>query len=101
MNESLERQFHEQMRRVYREAAEFGYRPTYFLRMVEEQGGVLAAKNLLRKGITDGLERLTREGRLDISMEALVLKEPWSQLFTDEENGLAKWALENVGKVGK
>jgi hypothetical protein len=99
MSESLEKQFHDQMRRIYREASAFGYRPTYFLRMVEEYGGVMAARNLLRKGISDGLERLAREGRLDISMEALVLKEPWSELFSEEEKALARWALDTVEKL--
>lgn len=100
MSEDLKRRFHEEMRRTYREAAEFGYRPTYFLRMVEELGGVEAAKALLRKGISDGLERLAHEERLDISMEHLVLTEPWSQLFTDEEKKLARWALETVKAGG-
>jgi hypothetical protein len=67
--------------------------------MVEEYGGVMAARNLLRKGISDGLERLAREGRLDISMEALVLKEPWSELFSEEEKALARWALDTVEKL--
>ena len=98
MADDLEHQFHRQMLATYEEAASFGYYPTYFLKMVQNQGGILAAKNLLRKGISDGLKRLSGEGRLDISVENLVVTEPWDQLFTDEEKELARWALENVGK---
>ena len=99
MAEDLERGFHRKMLAIFDEAKSFGYNPTYFLQMVQNQGGVLAAKNLLRKGISDGLRRLSREGRLDISMESLVLTEPWVQLFTDEEKELASWALDNVDKI--
>lgn len=98
MADDLEHQFHQQMLATYEEASSFGYYPTYFLQMVQNQGGVLAAKNLLRKGISNGLKRLAREGRLDISMESLVLTEPCDQLFTDEEKEMARWALDNVGK---
>ena len=99
MTEDLERDFQHEMLAIYEQAKSFGYHPTYFLQMVQNQGGVLAAKNLLRKGISDGLSRLAREGRLDISMESLVLTEPWDQLFTEEEKKAARWALDNVDKV--
>ena len=42
------RGFHNEMLRIYEEAKEFGYTPTYFLGMVNELGGVAAAKRLLR-----------------------------------------------------
>lgn len=98
MTENLEQEFHRKMLSIYEEAATFGYHPTYFLQMVESQGGLKAAKTLVRKGISDGLKRLAREGRLDISVEKLVLTAPWDQLFTEEEKELAHWALNNVEK---
>lgn len=98
MTNDLEKDFHQEMLAIYEEATTFGYHPTYFVRMVQQHGGVDAAKQLLRKGITDGLKRLAKEGRLDISVEQLVLTEPWDQLFTAEEKELARWALDNVGK---
>ena len=45
---ALEERFHEEMLRIYREATEFDYYATYLLRMVNEQGGLTAAKQLLR-----------------------------------------------------
>ena len=66
--------FHQEMLNIYKEAAAFGYYPTYFLRMVTEQGGLAAARQLLRDGtVSDGFTRLWQEGRLDISVEAVVL----------------------------
>ena len=92
----LERQFTIKLRGIYNEAAKFGYRPTYFLRMVEKLGGLNTARALLQKGVSKGLMRLAEEHRLDISMESLVLTEPWSSLFTDEEKAQAQSALDSV-----
>ena len=91
-------QFHQEMLRIYKEAAEFGYRPTYFLRMVNGQGGLAAAQKLLRDGtVSDGFVRLWQEGRLDISVEAVVLDPQWRALFTSDELAVARSRLEDAG----
>ena len=36
-------------------------------------------------GYSEGLTRLWEEKRLNISMEATVLQEPWQALFTEDE----------------
>ena len=96
--EDSEKRFHEEMLRIYDEAAELGYRPTYFLRMVRERGGLDAAKQLLKGNeLSDGLVRLWELGRLDLSMEALVQADPWSTLFTFEELTQARQRLEQLG----
>ena len=94
---SLEDQFHAEMVRIYHEATEFGYYPNYFLRMVAEHGGLAAAKQLLNSGPTDGFVRLWEEGRLDLSVEALAIQEPWDDLFTDAELNEATKRLEDLG----
>ena len=82
----LQAQFHQEMLRIYDEASDFGYRPTYFRRMVNDHGGVQAAKILLAKDAPSyGFERLWEEGRLDLSVEALVLRQPWRGLFDLDE----------------
>ena len=82
----MEVQFHQEMLRIYDEAITFGYRPTYFRRMVIDHGGVQAAKILLGKDAPSyGFERLWEETRLDLTVEALVLREPWRGLFELEE----------------
>ena len=80
----LESQFHEEMLRIYDEATQFGYYPTRFRQMVEEHGGLGAAKLLLTSDTpSSGFERLWEEGRLDLSVEVLVLRTPWNALFAD------------------
>ncbi len=94
----LEDGFHQEMLRIYREAAEFGYHPSYFLQMVIDQGGVSAAKQLLISSKPQsGFARLWEEDRLDLSVEALVLQEPWTSLFTDDELTEARRRLEALG----
>ena len=95
-----EGRFHQEMLRICEEAKEFGYNPRYLQKMVMDEGGRGAAKRLLRRGVepTYGLVRLRHAGRLDISVEALVLREPsWSALFTHEELAEARRRLDELG----
>lgn len=94
----LEGRFQQEMLRIYEEAKEFDYNPTYFLRMVVEQGGLPAATQLLGgNGLSDGFVRLWEEQRLDLSVEALALREPWSALFGQEELAEARRRLDGAG----
>ena len=96
MNNNLEVDFHEAMVNIYHAAAELGYRPTYFLRMVNEHGGLAAAKRLLSTAESqEGLTKLWELGRLDISVEALVLEERWEILFSNDERRNALERLES------
>jgi len=82
----LENEFHRAMLATYDQAEELGYRATYFLQMVQEHGGVKAAKRLLAQPeVQPGLTRLWELKRLDISMEALVLQEQFQPLFNETE----------------
>ena len=86
------------MLNIYDAAAKLGYRPTYFLRMVNEHGGVAAAKRLLSAPeAQSGLTTLWELGRLDISMEALVVQERWQPLFSDAERQAARDRLSAYG----
>ena len=90
----LESRFHHEMLRIYERAAVFGYRPTRFKQMVERHGGVEAARRLLKgEKMSDGFARLRKMGMSDISVEALVLREPWRQLFTAAELAQAQRRL--------
>lgn len=99
MSRNLEPAFHETMVSIYEMAkAECHYNATRFLQLVNEHGGLHAAKTLLHSdGYSDGLTRLWEEGRLDISMEALVLKDPWRSLFTTEELAIVVTRLRDLG----
>ena len=98
MTKKLEDKFHNAMEAIYHAATEHGYRATYFLRMVRENGGVAVAKRLLAAPeYQEGLTRLWEIGRLDISVEALVLQERWETLFSDDERREARERLKDFG----
>ena len=66
--------------------------------MVHEHGGVAAAKRLLSGPVAQsGLTTLWELGRLDISMEALVVQERWQPLFSDAERQAARDRLSAYG----
>ena len=91
----LQSQFHQEMLRIYDEATEFGYYPTRFKQMVGTHGGLGAAQLLLGNDTPSrGFEQLWEEGRLDLSVEALVLRTPWAALFTESELREAERRLE-------
>ena len=93
-----EGEFHGAMLGVYGQARALGYNATRFLQMVDELGGLQAAKHLLAKpGVQSGLAWLWEHGRLDISMEALVLQERFRSLFTEPEQAEAHRRLEELG----
>lgn len=69
-----------------------------FFQLVAEKGGLLAAKQLIAKaGGTDGFTRLWEHGRLDLSVEAHVLKPEYESLFTSGEREICRNRLEEYG----
>ena len=94
----LEEAFHEAMLKIYVSAKkECKYNATRFLQMVNEQGGLQAARSLIHAHETsDGFRALWERGRLDLTVEALVLKSPWRPLFTNKELTIAKRRLEEL-----
>ena len=99
MINNLEKAFHEAMLNIYYLGiSRYRYPANRFLRMVVEQGGVSAARQLLHApGSHEGLTRLWELGGLEISMEALVLEPRWASLFTEEELRIARKRLEDFG----
>ncbi len=104
MKSALETKFHEEMVSVYYKAGlEIGYWANKFLQMVRKDGGFGAARKLLKsgKGLSPGLQLLAKEKRVDLSLEALVLKDPWKELFTEKEIGEARKRIEVVSRVAE
>ena len=83
----LNMDFFNDMTDIYKRAdKECDYRPTRFLQMLSSEGGIETAKQLINKpGGTDGFVKLWELGRLDLSVEALVIKDKYQDLFTSEE----------------
>lgn len=93
---SLEAQLHEEMIAIYRHVGrETGYWAKRYLQRVKRVGGFQAAKDWLKpkSNPTSGLQKLVEINRLDLSVEALVLRHPWSSLFTNEELRVAQMRL--------
>lgn len=100
MNEDIQKQFHEEMLAVYDKVGKStGYWPHRFLKKVKNHGGLAAAKSWLNDSpsVSEGFKRLAGIQRLDFSMEAIILRSPWSQLFTDAEKAVAMQRLEEYG----
>ena len=91
----LESKFEGAMHDIYRSAdKECNYRPTYFLRMLNDHGGLDTAKGLLAKPeVSEGFTKLALLQRLDLSVEALALQPEWKTLFTDAERTIARRRL--------
>lgn len=106
----LQKRFHDDMLDIFRLAGEAtrkprpdgtfirGYWASYFLRGVRNHGGVPYAHRLLEaEGTTDGFARLTEEGRLDLTVEALVLRPEYKGLFPEHERQIAASRLAHAG----
>lgn len=94
--------FDEAMFRIYEAAkSEAGYTASAFLGMLGRLGGVLTAKQLINgTKPSDGYTALYERGRLDLTVEALVVgNEKWHALFSAEELARARKRLREYGYV--
>lgn len=85
---ALEKQFQEELIKNCQLAEKecSGYRSARFLQIVEKFGAVKTAKEIIRKGRTsDDFEKLQEAGLLKYTMEALIVKAQYGDLFTDDE----------------
>jgi len=103
MSKNLIEQFHQKALQVYEDGKRAtGYRGTRYLQKVRKDGGLQAAKSWLKhRGKNDtptgGFLKLAKSGRLDVSLEAQIIQEPWSSLFTPEELAVARNRLAHYG----
>ena len=91
----LEREFDTAMMNIYRRAlGEAGYNATRFLQMLQEKRGLETARILLHSSnVSDGYTALWERGRLDLTVEALILHEKWKPLFSEQEREIARRRL--------
>jgi hypothetical protein len=91
--------FERAMKDVYiRAKKEANYTATYFLTMLSSYGGLETARRLLASSeVSSGFAALYERGRLDLTVEALVVKPKFADLFTDEEVDTARRRLEQLG----
>lgn len=95
---NLTDEFNGEMLAIYISAKdECHYNATRYLQMISDYGGLVTARKLLSENkIHDGLTALFLCGRLDLTVEALVLKEKYRSLFADEELETARKRLDDL-----
>ena len=97
-NTDLERQFHLEMLRTYEAQRQVMRDPTRLRGMIGRFEGLEAAMRLLENPtVGDGFITLAELGKLCLSVEALVLKEPWHTLFTEDQLEVARSRLDGWG----
>ena len=99
MPTELESRFHEAMVSIYKHAkSDAGYNATRFIQMVSEEGGYKTARTLLYAStVSDGYTALWERGHLELTVEALILKPEWRDLFTEVERNIAHQRLADYG----
>jgi hypothetical protein len=90
--------FERAMLDIYKEARKIGYRPTEFLNMIERDGALVTARRLIMSATpSSGFTRLWELKRIDLTVEALVSREPWRRLFLEIELDRAQRRLKQYG----
>ncbi len=95
----LKKSFRQAMCNVYSVAKkECGYNAARFLQMLNTMDSVEVAKQLIHKdGISEGMIALWEKHRLDLSVEAHVIKPEFAPLFTEEEKNICLNRLNQLG----
>jgi hypothetical protein len=97
--EVLRKKLEVAMRQVYiRAKAQAGYDAKLFLGMLSTHGGLQTAKRLLAsQRVSDGFVALWERKRIDLTVENVVLRPEFAQLFTDDEREIARERLREYG----
>lgn len=98
---TLEDELYEAIYDTYQRAGrETGYWGSYFLRMLKRRGGVVAAKRALQSRPSGkpskGFQAMLDAGRKDLTVEAVVLKPRFRELFTPAEISEASTRLRKL-----
>lgn len=94
--QNLSKQFDTAMFDIYRRAkSEAGYTANIFLGMLNDRGGIATAKYLINSPKpSDGYTNLYERGRLDLTVEALIVENAkWHSLFSEDEIEKARQRL--------
>jgi len=87
------------LKQVFKETSricsvQYGYNPTRFLQMLENKGPVQTAIELvMAPRIHEGFIKLLELNRLDLTVEAIILRQPYCNLFPEEVLKKAKEKL--------
>lgn len=94
---NLEQQLHARFLNDCNEVQIRGYTPRLFRQMLARHGAVETVNRLLStKEHSEGFTKLWELKALHLSMEAIILKEPYCQLFTSEQLQIARIRLKQL-----
>lgn len=101
MAHNLLNEFHQEMLAIYYAGLKLKppYRASYFFQMLGEHGGKGTADRLLAtSNPSTGFTELVLRGKenLRLSVEYLILREPWRTLFTTKQLAIARRRLTDV-----
>ena len=100
-----ENEFNVRIFETYDLARDIGYSARRYLQKIRKDGGIKSSKYWLDPKNKDqppseGFKTLTEKAKLEISLEALVLRHPFKNLFTKEELDVARSRLIKAGYNG-
>ncbi|EPG0330203.1 TPA: hypothetical protein NKY23_000003 [Vibrio parahaemolyticus] len=76
------------------ESSDLGYYPTAFINMIRTRHPVEVAKFFVNSGEEQsGLQKLKQLGRPDLTVEGIMIKPKYAELFTNDELQAATWRL--------
>jgi hypothetical protein len=99
MTNDIEDCFDKAMMNIYLRARdEANYTATRFLQMLHKHRGPETARILLHSGtVSEDYTALWERGHLDLTVEALILEPEWYELFSTEEQDIARKRLKEYG----
>jgi hypothetical protein len=93
-----EKQLEGELWRGVEECRALSYNPSFFVTMIEERGALGACRKLINDTtVSDGFTKLWEMGRMDLTVEAVALRSPYSALFTAGERLKSRKRLEAYG----
>ncbi len=96
-------QFHDAMLEIYRRAkSEAKYNAIRYLQMVVDNGGFETARTLIHAdNVSDGYTALWERGRLDLTVEAMIIDTPrFHSLFSEDELAICRKRLDDYEYKG-
>ena len=99
----IELELFNDMVNIYREAdVQCNYKQAGFLQKLQLKGAIVAAKEVINATeLTESFTKLMECNRLDLSLEALIAKDKYKELFTAQERKLCLKRLKEHGYTSK
>ena len=92
----LQNKFNEEVLEAIEKSKKLGYVPTRFIQMLQQENYTVVQR-LVVKEVSTGLEKLWSKGHLELSMEAIMIKPEYKDLFSEEIIKVCEKKLKQFG----